>query len=90
MIDVTVMTEGLLFPEGPIALPDGSVIVCEIAGSRLTRVAADGTKSVVAETGGGPNGAAYGPDGRIYVCNNGGFEWITPSSKTATFASPRP
>ena len=30
---------------------------------------------VVAEPGGGPNGAAIGPDGKCYVCNNGGFEW---------------
>jgi hypothetical protein len=22
---------------------------------------------------GGPNGAAHGPDGKCYVCNNGGF-----------------
>ena len=29
------------------------------------------------ETGGGPNGAALGPDGALYVCNNGGFEWHT-------------
>ena len=25
--------------------------------------------------GGGPNGAALGPDGKIYLCNNGGFSW---------------
>jgi gluconolactonase len=30
---------------------------------------------VIAELGGGPNGAAMGPDGAIYVCNNGGFTW---------------
>jgi gluconolactonase len=74
MVDVEVMAEGLLFPEGPIALPDGTVIVVEIAGGRLSRVKPDGTVEVVAETGGGPNGAAFGPDGRIYVCNNGGFD----------------
>ena len=51
MVEVTVITDGLLFPEGPIALPDGSVIVCEIAGGRLTKVAPDGTKTVVAEIG---------------------------------------
>ncbi|MDZ7669264.1 MAG: SMP-30/gluconolactonase/LRE family protein [Gammaproteobacteria bacterium] len=30
----------------------------------------------MAELGGGPNGAAIGPDGWCYVCNNGGFKWI--------------
>ena len=70
-----VVTEGLRFPEGPIAMEDGSVIVVEIAAGRLTRVRADGEKEVIAETGGGPNGAAIGPDGHCYVCNNGGFNW---------------
>jgi gluconolactonase len=49
---------GLRFPEGPVAMPDGSVLVVEIAAGCLTRVAQDGTKNLVAETGGGPNGAA--------------------------------
>jgi gluconolactonase len=69
------LTEGLQFPEGPVALADGSVLLVEIAAGTLTRVAPDGTKSVVAKTGGGPNGAAVGPDGKGYVANNGGFEW---------------
>ena len=25
--------------------------------------------------GSSPNGASVGPDGKVYVCNNGGFEW---------------
>jgi gluconolactonase len=70
-----VVTEGLRFPEGPIALPDGSVLVVEIQGQALVRVTPDGTQQVVAELGGGPNGAAMGPDGKVYVCNNGGFNW---------------
>ncbi|MGH1503816.1 MAG: SMP-30/gluconolactonase/LRE family protein, partial [Acidimicrobiales bacterium] len=69
------ITSGLRFPEGPIAMPDGSVILVEIARGTLSRVAPDGTVDVVAECGGGPNGAAIGPDGKVYVCNNGGFEW---------------
>lgn len=79
------VTEGLRFPEGPIAMPDGSVILVEIEAQQLTRVLPDGTKQVIAKTGGGPNGAALGPDGKIYVCNNGGFEYheengsLTPS-----------
>ena len=74
-MDVAVITEGLQFPEGPVALSDGSVLVVEIQRGTLTRVAEDGTQSIVAELGGGPNGAALGPDGHCYICNNGGFEW---------------
>lgn len=78
-LEYRIVTEGLEFPEGPIAMADGSVLVVEIKGGRLIRVAPDGTKSVAAELGGGPNGAAIGPDGKCYVCNNGGFNWIVES-----------
>ena len=73
--EVTVVATGLRFPEGPIALPDGSVLLVEIARGTVSRVLPGGEVGVVAETGGGPNGLALGPDGRCYVCNNGGFEW---------------
>ncbi len=73
MSDIEVIATGLLFPEGPIAMPDGSVILVEIARGTVTRVQPNGAAEVVAHTGGGPNGIAFGPDGRIYVCNNGGF-----------------
>ncbi len=69
------LASGLEFPEGPIAMDDGSVILTEIARQTLTRVTPDGRVEVVAETGGGPNGAAIGPDGHVWITNNGGFEW---------------
>lgn len=75
MSDVTEVVSGLRFPDGPVAMEDGSVLVVEIQGKALTRVTADGRKEVIAELGGGPNGAAIGPDGRCYVCNNGGFSF---------------
>jgi gluconolactonase len=71
-MDLELVAEGLFFPEGPVAMADGSVILVEIGGKRLTRVRPDGTRETVAELGGGPNGAAVGPDGAIYVVNNGG------------------
>lgn len=74
MADVEVMASGLKFPEGPIAMPDGSVILVEIARGTLSRAQPDGTVEVVADCGGGPNGAAFGPDGRVWICNNGGFD----------------
>jgi gluconolactonase len=70
-----IVADELQFPEGPIALPNGDVLVVEIRRRTLTRIAPDGRKRIVAELGGGPNGAAIGPDGRCYVCNNGGFEF---------------
>jgi gluconolactonase len=68
-----VLTDQLRFPEGPIALWDGSVLVVEIAGAALTRVFPNGRLEVVAQLEGGPNGAALGPDGWCYVCNSGGW-----------------
>lgn len=65
----------LQFPEGPVAMADGSVLLVEIARGTLSRVTPDGRVQVVADLGGGPNGAAIGPDGAVYVCNNGGFKW---------------
>ena len=75
MTAIREIAKGLRFPEGPIAMPDGSVLLVEIERQTLSRVRPDGGVEVVATTGGGPNGAAIGPDGRCYICNNGGFEW---------------
>jgi gluconolactonase len=88
-LDIQLVTEGLQFPEGPIVMNDGSVILTEIEGQRLTRVTPDGKKTTVAETGGGPNGAAIGPDGKIYVTNNGGaFEWLKQDGLTVPGPTP--
>jgi gluconolactonase len=72
MPELTEIASGFRFPEGPIAMADGSVVLVEIFGPRITRVARDGTTTTVAEVRGGPNGAAIGPDGALYLCNNGG------------------
>jgi gluconolactonase len=87
--DVKVVTEGLRFPEGPVAMPDGSVLVVELRGGALTRVSPDGDKTVAAETGGGPNGAAIGPDGLVYLCNNGGSRkhHVTPGIQRIDLAT---
>jgi len=42
------ITTGLRFPEGPVAMSDGSVLLVEIERGTLTRVASDGRKEVVA------------------------------------------
>src|SRR3954464_15965214 len=75
MSNVRVLATDLEFPEGPVAVRDGSVVLVEIRGERLTRIHPDGRKEVVAKIPGGPNGAALGPDGEINICNNGAFSW---------------
>src|SRR6187431_2866798 len=74
--DFKQIASGLRFPEGPVAMPDGSVILVEIERRALSRVMPDGRVRVVAVLGGGPNGAAMGPGGKIYVTNNGGLQFI--------------
>jgi len=76
----TTIAEGLKFPEGPIAMTDGSIILVEIARRTLSRISPGGKIDVIAELGGGPNGAALGPDGAIYICNNGGLDFEEGSS----------
>jgi gluconolactonase len=73
MTDQRVLASGLLFPEGSIACPDGSVLLVEIERKTVTRVHPDGRTEIVAQLDGGPNGMAVGPDGALYIANNGGF-----------------
>ena len=75
MAGFELVTDGLRFPEGPVWMPDGSIVLVEIEPGRITRVHPNGRKETVAEPGGGPNGLALGPDGKLYCCNNGGFDW---------------
>lgn len=70
-MDFEIVAEGLEFPEGPVVMQDGSVIVVEERAGRITRCRS-GRKETVCDTGGGPNGLGIGPDGALYHCNNGG------------------
>ena len=81
MSELREIATGLKFPEGPIAMPNGDVVLVEIARGTLSRVRPNGSIEIVAKTGGGPNGAAIGPDGACYICNNGGFRWHIKGDK---------
>jgi gluconolactonase len=95
MNDIRVIATGLCFPEGPVAMQDGSIALVEIERQTVSRVRPDGRVEVIAHTGGGPNGMAAGPDGAFYVCNNGGFVWrlehglLRPVTQASDYASGR-
>ncbi|MEP3326207.1 MAG: SMP-30/gluconolactonase/LRE family protein [Nitratireductor sp.] len=69
--------EGLGFPEGPVALPDGSVAFVDLLHGKI-RAYKGGETRVLAEVPGAPNGMRLGVDGALYICNNGG---VAPEGK---------
>src|SRR3546814_10636444 len=84
MAEFELIADGLRFPEAPVVMDDGSVIVAEIEAKRIMRCWPGGKKEVIAAPGGGPNGLAIGPDGKPYCCNNGGFKYAESNGILAT------
>jgi gluconolactonase len=78
--EVRILAQDLGFPEGPVVMPDGSIILTEIRNRRVSRITQDGKVSLLCDTGGGPNGLAIGPDGALYCCNNGGSRYVPGKS----------
>lgn len=72
-MEITEIASGLRFPEGPVWMPDGTLLCVELKGRTVVRVHLDGRVETVATPGGSPNGLAIGPDGAAYVCNSGGW-----------------
>ena len=83
----TEVTDGLLFPEGPIAMPDGTVIVTEMFGAGLTRVHPDGRKETVAEVAGRLQWAASVP---AASCSSATTAPASPHREMDGLCFPRP
>lgn len=73
MSDIVTLADGLRLPEGPVVMPDGSLTLSEVGGGVIINVGLDGSRRLVAEVPGMPNGLAYGPDGALYCANMGGL-----------------
>ena len=63
---------GLGFPEGPVALDDGSIAFVDLL-HRKVRAYRDGEVREICTLPGAPNGMRRGSDGALYVANNGGI-----------------
>ena len=61
MAEFELIADGLRFPEAPVVMDDGSVIVVEIEAGRITRCWPGGKKEVITTPGGGPNGLGTAP-----------------------------
>lgn len=66
----TLLASDLGFPEGPVVMPDGDIVLCDGNTGELLRWR-DGDLSRFALTGGSPWGAVLGSDGAIYVTQGG-------------------
>ena len=62
---VQVIKDGFDGTEGPITLPDGSLIFTETTGNRITRIDKDGKTSTFLENTNGANGLAFDSKGRL-------------------------
>jgi gluconolactonase len=69
---VAIFHPGLMNPEGPVRLADGSWLIVEMHESRgwVCRISADGREKTVLARTGRPNGLAVGRDGTIWVAES--------------------
>ena len=52
-------------------MPTGNVFFSDIPNSRIHKISVDGKVTVFRENTGEANGLMFGPDGRLYACQNG-------------------
>jgi len=67
---VEIVKTGLMGTEGPVALPDGSVVFCEPAGSRIGKLDAAGNYSVFVEQSYAAGGLGLDPKGRLVAAED--------------------
>ena len=66
-IELRPIAEGFTGTEGPVALPDGSVIFTETLANRVTRIAPDGSTSTFIRDSNGANGLGFSANGDLYA-----------------------
>jgi gluconolactonase len=64
---IELLKEGFKGTEGPVALPDGSLIFTETQANRITRIAADGSTSTFVDDSNGANGLGFAANGDLYA-----------------------
>lgn len=64
---IELIKDGFKGTEGPVTLPDGSLIFTETTANRITRIAADGSTSTFLDNSNGANGLGFTANGDLYA-----------------------
>jgi gluconolactonase len=77
------LASGLGWPEGPAILDDGRVAFVETFQGQVSVWDREHGVQQFCDTGGGPNAAALGSDGLVYITQNGGIvgPWRSPRTQ---------
>lgn len=71
-VEVATLATGFEFTEGPLWLPDGSLLFQDLKTERTHRLGPDGAVEVLRERTGAANGQTWMPGGRIVFCEQNG------------------
>jgi gluconolactonase len=69
--DWELLSSGHQFTEGPAVDKDGNVFFTDVPASKIHKISPDGKVALWKEDTGNSNGLMFGPDGRLYACQNG-------------------
>jgi sugar lactone lactonase YvrE len=85
---IELVRQGFDGTEGPLPLPDGSLLFTENRADRIQRIAEDGAAAVFLEKSGNPNALARSPDGSIVAAQTAkaGIGVIYPADKAQLLA----
>ncbi len=76
-----VAATGFKFTEGPAVDAAGNIYFSDVEASRIHKLDSQGKVSVFVENSFGANGLMFGPDGRLYACQNGKQRIVAYDSK---------
>ena len=81
---VQVIKDGFVGTEGPIPLPDGTIIFTHPGQSRITKIDKDGSTSPFLENTNGSNGLAFDSKGRLISAQATGIGILYPKGSEKT------
>ena len=86
---IELIKEGFNGTEGPVGLPDGSLLFTETTANRITRIAADGSTSSWLENSNGANGLGFDPSGALVAVQvlETRVGIVAPAERARTLAS---